>query len=129
MQKPNDEALKEAYCNGIDDFANELFKRDEHYIPIHCKAQFCESFCYKCIAEIQKVAKKLKGCEKMSVKYEDECCGCATESYPYRCSACPNRHVKHLYCDKCGEDVERLYDFDGKELCGDCVLKELEVIE
>lgn len=44
MQKPNDEALKEAYCNGIDDFANELFKRDEHYIPIHCKAQFCESF-------------------------------------------------------------------------------------
>lgn len=39
------------------------------------------------------------------------------------------RHVKHLYCDKCGEDVERLYEFDGKELCGDCVLKELEVIE
>ena len=26
-------------------------------------------------------------------------------------------------------DVERLYEFDGKELCGDCVLKELEVIE
>lgn len=60
------------------------------------------------------------------VKYEDECVHCGD-----RClgSSCPNLHVKHLYCDKCGEDVERLYDFDGKELCGDCVLKELEVIE
>lgn len=38
-------------------------------------------------------------------------------------------NVKHLYCDKCGENVERLYEFDGKELCGDCVLKELEVVE
>ena len=63
------------------------------------------------------------------VKYEDECCGCSTESYPCLGSACPNRHVKHLYRDKCGNDVERLYEFDGKKLCGDCVLKELEVIE
>lgn len=45
MQKQNDVALKEAYCKGIDDFANELFKRDKHHVPIHCKAQFCESFC------------------------------------------------------------------------------------
>lgn len=63
------------------------------------------------------------------VKYEDECCGCATENYPCIGSACPYRHVKHLYCDKCGEDVEKLYKFDGKELCGDCALKELEVVE
>lgn len=64
-------------------------------------------------------------------KYEDECCGCcsATEKYPCLCSACPNLHVKHLYCDKCGEDVERFYTFGSKELCGDCVLKELEVVE
>lgn len=40
------------------------------------------------------------------VKYEDECCGCATENYPCLGSECTNRHVKHLYCDKCGEDVE-----------------------
>ncbi len=62
-------------------------------------------------------------------KYEDECCGCATESYPCRCSVCPNLHVKHLYRDKCGEDVGKLYEFDGKELCGDCVIKELDVVE
>ena len=65
------------------------------------------------------------------LKYEDECCGCcaATEKYPCRCSVCPNLHVNHLHCDKCGEDVGKLYEFDGKELCGDCVLKELEVVE
>ena len=52
-------------------------------------------------------------------KYEDECCGCcsATEKYPCLCSACPNLHVKHLYCDKCGEDVEELYNFEGVQLC------------
>lgn len=64
-------------------------------------------------------------------KHEDECCGfcSATEKYSCRCSVCHNLHVKHLYCDKCGEDVEKLYKFYGKELCRDCVLKELDVIE
>lgn len=59
----------------------------------------------------------------------NECCDCAVPAYPCLGSSCPNRNVNHLYCDKCGNDVERLYEFDGKELCGDCVLKELEVIE
>lgn len=63
------------------------------------------------------------------VKYEGECCGCATEAYPCLGNMCPNINVKHLYCDKCGEDVGKLYEFDGKELCGGCVLKELEVVE
>ena len=42
------------------------------------------------------------------ITYEDECCGCATESYPCLGNACPNRNVKHLYCDKCKDDVEKL---------------------
>lgn len=62
------------------------------------------------------------------VKYEDECYGCATESYPCSGSTCPNRHVKHLYCDKCGEDVEGLYDFDGVQFCKECLLKQFEKI-
>ena len=44
-------------------------------------------------------------------------------------SACPNRNVKHLYCDKCGDDVEKLYKYDGQEICEECLLKEFEVIE
>ena len=53
------------------------------------------------------------------VKYEDECCGCAVPAYPCRGESCGNRHVKHLYCDDCGADVERLYD----GLCDECFLK------
>ena len=63
------------------------------------------------------------------ITYEDECCGCATESYPWLGSACPNRNVKRLYCDRCDDDVEKLYNYDGEELCEECVLKEFEVIE
>ena len=51
------------------------------------------------------------------VKYEDECVGCPPE---LGClgSACPNRHVPRLYCDKCGEEVDEFYE---DELCIDCV--------
>lgn len=58
----------------------------------------------------------------MAIRYEDECCGCATESYPCLGSECPNRHVLHLYCDKCKEDVEDLYETEDGQLCADCVL-------
>ena len=56
------------------------------------------------------------------IKYENECCGCATESYPCLCDSCPNRYVMHLYCDKCKDDVELLYNYDGEELCEECLL-------
>ena len=62
------------------------------------------------------------------ITYEDECVGCPTE---LGCmgSACPYRNVPHLYCDKCKHDVEKLYKYDGQEICEDCLLKEFEVIE
>ena len=63
------------------------------------------------------------------IKYENECCGCATESYPCFGSACPNRNVKHLYCDKCGEDVEELYKVDGEELCEECLKDNFKKVE
>ena len=63
------------------------------------------------------------------IKYEDECCGCATESYPCLGSACSNRNVPHFYCDKCGEDVEELYKVDGEELCKECLLNNFEKVE
>lgn len=60
--------------------------------------------------------------------YEDECVGCPTE---LGCmgNACPNRNIKHLYCDKCGDDVEKLYKYDGQEICEDCLLEEFEIIK
>lgn len=55
------------------------------------------------------------------VKYEDECCGCAVPAYPCLGDSCPNRHVPHLYCDKCGNDVEELYYDEDKEVCEWCL--------
>lgn len=64
----------------------------------------------------------------MGVRYENECCGCATESYPCMGSACPNRNAPHLYCDKCEEDVEDLYETENGQLCAECVLEMFEKV-
>lgn len=63
------------------------------------------------------------------VTYENECCDCSVPAYPCLGSSCPNRHVKHYYCDECKDDVEKLYRFDSEELCLDCIEKRLEVVE
>ena len=65
----------------------------------------------------------------MAVKYTNECCSCAVPGYPCLGINCPNRHVKHYYCDDCGNDVETLYRFEDKELCLNCIEKRLEVVE
>ena len=62
------------------------------------------------------------------IKYENECCGCATESYPCLGDSCPNRKVPHLLCDRCGEDVEELYKVDAEELCEECLKDNFEKI-
>lgn len=59
------------------------------------------------------------------IKYEDECLHCDTVCIGY---GCPNRRVPHCYCDRCGEE-EKLYELDGRQLCSDCVLSELEEVE
>ena len=50
------------------------------------------------------------------ITYENECCGCAVPAYPCMGSTCPNRNVPYLYCDKCKEEVEKLYKCDGEEI-------------
>ena len=51
------------------------------------------------------------------IKYENECVGC-----PQGCVHCGRDKTQHLYCDRCGEDSEELYVFDGEELCEECLL-------
>ena len=60
---------------------------------------------------------------------EDECCGCATESYPCRGDMCPNRHAVHLYCDICHSDVDKLYEYDGSDYCEECLLEQFDSID
>lgn len=64
----------------------------------------------------------------MAVKFENECVGCPPEK-GFLGSDCPNQNVRRLYCDCCGEETDRLYIHYGDELCEDCLLKSLEVIE
>lgn len=63
------------------------------------------------------------------VRIENDCCDCAVPAYPCLGDSCPLRHAKHCYCDDCGDEVGTLYRFEGEELCGECVLKRLEVAE
>lgn len=63
------------------------------------------------------------------IKYKNDCVGCAAPAYPCLGESCPRRHTKHLYCDECGEDVDLLYDVDGRQFCEDCLLNHFPTIE
>lgn len=54
------------------------------------------------------------------VKHEDWCVGC-----DYCIGfACPYRKkIPVHYCDKCGDEIDEIYDVDGEELCECCLLK------
>ena len=44
-------------------------------------------------------------------------------------SACPYRNVPHLYCDKCEQEVDDLYEWDDEQVCIDCIVKSLKKVE
>lgn len=58
------------------------------------------------------------------VRYENECVDCGL---PCIGSACPYRRVPHYYCDKCKDETD-IYEFDGKELCINCIEKKLDKV-
>ena len=60
-------------------------------------------------------------------RIENDCCDCATESYPCLGNSCSKRNVEHYYCDECGDET-KLYEFEDKELCIDCIEKLLTVV-
>lgn len=62
------------------------------------------------------------------VRKENHCVSCPPEMGCLG-SACPNRNVIMLYCDKCKDPVDLLYKYDGEELCADCLLSYCETVE
>lgn len=36
------------------------------------------------------------------------------------------RHVKHVYCDKCGDEMVSWYEYNGQDLCRDCLIEALK---
>ena len=64
-----------------------------------------------------------KGINTMSKEWRNECVSC---DLPCIGDACPYRHVPYLICDDCGAEYEdRLYIFNGQELCSDCIADSL----
>lgn len=58
--------------------------------------------------------------------YNNECCDCVL---PCIYESCKYYNVKHFKCDFCGEEDVKLYDYNGYEICEDCLLGNFEVIE
>lgn len=56
---------------------------------------------------------------------ESECVDCGL---PCKYDLCPNYRVTRYCCDWCKEET-KLYNYNGWEICEDCLLKEFEVIE
>lgn len=56
---------------------------------------------------------------------EDNCVGC-----PRGCINCGRKHqaVCIRICDRCKEEVDTLYNYDGEELCLDCIKNDLDEV-
>lgn len=61
------------------------------------------------------------------IKIENDCVG----PCPMGClgSSCPKKQVPYKYCDECGDCVDDLYEYDGQELCGNCLLIKYPKVE
>lgn len=59
------------------------------------------------------------------IRYRNECCDCAVGCYP-----CNGQHKKVPYfvCDNCKEEYNKIYRFEGQELCESCVIDMLEEV-
>lgn len=54
-------------------------------------------------------------------RIENHCVGCPPER---GCMGigCPNRNVKVICCDVCGDEIcDEIYSVDGEDLCEDCL--------
>lgn len=61
------------------------------------------------------------------VRYKSDCVDCGL---PCIGSACQHYRVRVLECDQCHDEVEKLYvGVSGRELCADCALNEMDVVE
>lgn len=61
------------------------------------------------------------------MKYVDsDCVNC---DLPCIYESCPYYEVTRYMCDECKDQDVVLYEFDGQELCIDCVKKQLRVVD
>lgn len=58
------------------------------------------------------------------IEYTNDCVQCGLPCF----DSCRYKNVPHLHCDRCGEE-ETLYEFDGEQLCAECVIESLRKVE
>lgn len=58
--------------------------------------------------------------------YTNDCFNCGL---PCIYEACPYYNVEHFRCDFCKKEDVKLYDYNGYEVCEECLLKEFDVVE
>lgn len=58
---------------------------------------------------------------------DSDCIGCP-EDLGCVYEACPYYKVIRYYCDKCGCEDD-LYEWDGDQLCAECILEQLNKVE
>lgn len=54
--------------------------------------------------------------------YEDHCVGCPPGVHCLG-PTCPNRNVPVPYCDRCGDALDEIYEYEGEEICEECLKK------
>lgn len=60
-------------------------------------------------------------------RIESDCVHCPPD-LPCLGDTCPYNQVQHFYCDECNEETT-LYYYDDQELCIDCLLERMEVVD
>lgn len=60
------------------------------------------------------------------IYYENECVGCGL---PCLHGLCPHYRVKHFQCDFCKTEDVKLYDYNGWQICEECLLGKFDVVE
>lgn len=64
----------------------------------------------------------------MAVRYENNCVDCPPSMGG--CMNCGRKHEPVCSCDRCGDELppEALYEYDGKMLCGFCLLLNYQTV-
>lgn len=60
------------------------------------------------------------------IRFQNDCCDCALHC---RGDACRNRNVPHFYCDECEDETEELFEYDGEQICRDCLISTVPKIK
>lgn len=53
------------------------------------------------------------------IRWENECVGCE------RCVDCGRRRVPVMVCDICRAECDELWEYEGDQLCGFCLIREV----